>query len=88
MILSRLKLYAGFALAFILSLLSIKHYRDKSKRLAQDIRIAREIDKIERDIRQQQKKIRAKNERKLQEELDRALEGERDHFEHDPFSRM
>jgi len=88
MIIKRLKLYAGFALAFILSLISAKHYRDKSKRLAQDIKVMREVDAIEREIREQIAHTEAINEQVLRDELERAEKGIRDKFERDPFQRM
>lgn len=85
MIIERLKVYALVGLGFFLSLLGMKHYRDKSKRLKQELEVSKEIHKIERDISKAQAKTRQENDERMQKEINRAENGERDHFSRDPF---
>lgn len=79
MILDKIKIWAVIGLGFVSAIFGLKHYRDKSKRLQQALEVNHEINKIEKGIREEQKKAKRDGDKELKQALDNA-KSKRDHF--------
>lgn len=70
MIIEKLKLYALVALGFVLTLFGMKHYRDKSKKLTQELQSQQRVAKINKNVNQALILAKEEGDKKLQEVLE------------------
>lgn len=70
MIIEKLKLYALVALGIVLSLLGMKHYRDKSKKLTQELQSQQRVAKINKNVNEALILAKEEGDKKLAEVLE------------------